>query len=49
MNATCNLCKEFTVPWDEIGKELMDAHLKEKHRNVWKTIHFNENYGRLPK
>jgi len=36
MIAKCNLCddsegKAFRVPWDRIGKELMDAHLQEKH------------------
>jgi hypothetical protein len=28
--ATCNLCG-FKVPYDEIGVELMKAHLKDKH------------------
>jgi hypothetical protein len=27
--ATCNICKDFTVPWDEVGKALMTEHLKE--------------------
>jgi hypothetical protein len=29
MIATCNKCKKFKVPWDEIGAALMAAHLKE--------------------
>jgi hypothetical protein len=28
MIATCNLCGKFSVPWDEIGKALMEQHLK---------------------
>lgn len=35
---SCNLCKadgkEFKVPADEIGVELMKAHLNEKHGKV---------------
>jgi hypothetical protein len=27
--ATCNKCKKFSVPWDEIGKALMLEHLRE--------------------
>lgn len=27
--ATCNICKKFKVPWDEIGKALMSEHLKK--------------------
>lgn len=30
MIAHCNLCG-FTVPWDEIGAELMKAHQREEH------------------
>lgn len=29
MIATCNLCKEFKVPWDEIGKAIMIQHQKD--------------------
>lgn len=27
--ATCQKCKKFSVPWDEIGKAIMTQHLKE--------------------
>lgn len=32
--ATCNVCKAFSVPWDEIGVELMKAHFHEKHQEI---------------
>ena len=28
MIATCNVCGKFKVPWDYIGKALMQEHLK---------------------
>lgn len=31
--ATCNFCKKFKVPWDEIGKAVMQEHLKEHKEN----------------
>lgn len=35
MIARCNLCPDpetaFSVPWDFIGKELMDGHRREAH------------------
>lgn len=36
--ARCNMCTDddtrFRVPWDEIGIELMRAHLKDVHGHV---------------
>jgi len=39
--ATCNTCKEFSVPWDEIGKALMEQHLKSEHGYI------NKNYSKV--
>ncbi len=32
MIATCNVCREFSVPWDSIGVALMEQHLKDHDR-----------------
>lgn len=39
--ATCTLCgsegeEPFAVPWDEIGIQLMKAHMADKHPDQWK-------------
>lgn len=34
MIARCNICKDFSVPWDEIGKAIMAEHLRTEHSDV---------------